>query len=185
MNEVEKLIEKLKKYYHVSTLSELGQKIEVPQTTISGWASRNSIKQISRKIYELNIPIKNDDDTLELENLIIENIRFNLASKIDSIFKYQKEHNLFWRPDILPKDIFLKILNIVRTDSSFGVDKSKTKEMLCHTIFDYNKTSTNAQNMSRIIMGNLSNLECYVLIKMPTAVIKEDLEVTPFFVLTN
>lgn len=58
MNEADILINKLQRYYNVGTLQALGEKIGVAQTTISGWSTRNSAKAISRKIYELNLPIE-------------------------------------------------------------------------------------------------------------------------------
>lgn len=58
MNEADILINKLQRYYNVGTLQALGEKIGVAQTTISGWSTRNSVKAISRKIYELNLPIE-------------------------------------------------------------------------------------------------------------------------------
>ena len=54
------LIEKLKQYYKVGTDKELGDRINVAQTTISGWKQRNSVSAIRRKIYELGLNIDLD-----------------------------------------------------------------------------------------------------------------------------
>lgn len=107
MNEAEILINKLQRYYNVGTLQALGEKIGVAQTTISGWSRRNSVKAISRKIYELNLPIE------------IENRYF--------VRKLEK--------DYLSRNVISKLCNI--SEKSYYVWKNKTHTKLITLLEKY------------------------------------------------
>ncbi len=202
MNEADVLISKLQRYYQVGTLQALGEKIGVAQTTISGWSTRNSVKAISRKIYELNIPIEIEKDNIqsledEIERLqslidesyklIIENIRFNLKPKLTNLFfEKQANNNLAWKYDIVTQNIFLKILDITREKSTFEIEKHKAKEFLLGTILDYRDNEmpksiiNQKENTKNIIAQNLSNLECYAIVKTPILIKHENLETIKF-----
>ena len=53
--DVDFFIDRLLKYYNVSTLSELGEHINTKQPIISGWKARNSISAVKKKCIELGI----------------------------------------------------------------------------------------------------------------------------------
>jgi len=175
MNEASKLIDKLKQYYRVGTSQELGEKIGVAKTTISGWKQRNSVNAIKRKIYELNLPINLndnnpsiDDDLDEIYSLIIDDAAYTAKQKL--VWKFENDIvtalNAYFAKDILKevikdlasdkdkytpgnmKDAFLERLKGVEV----GI-KVKKKNLLSHLIERY-----------------FSKLEVYALVHYPEIV---------------
>lgn len=70
LNEAEILIEALKNYYKVETISQLAEALGVSQPTLSAWRKRNSIGSIRAKCQELDIyyDIFETEETLEKIN---------------------------------------------------------------------------------------------------------------------
>lgn len=54
-NEAIFLIEKLLNYYNLTSLQELAEKLNIKQSSLSSWKSRNSINAIRNKCRELGI----------------------------------------------------------------------------------------------------------------------------------
>lgn len=54
-NEAVFLIEKLLNYYNLKSLQELAEKLDIKQSSLSSWKSRNSINAIKKKCRELGI----------------------------------------------------------------------------------------------------------------------------------
>ncbi|MDD3009523.1 MAG: helix-turn-helix domain-containing protein [Arcobacter sp.] len=54
-NEAIFLIEKLLNYYNLTSLQELAEKLNIKQSSLSSWKSRNSINAIKNKCRELGI----------------------------------------------------------------------------------------------------------------------------------
>lgn len=54
-NLIDQILDKLMSHYQVSTISQLAQKMEISQQTISAWKSRNSITAIKKRCRELGV----------------------------------------------------------------------------------------------------------------------------------
>ncbi|MCT7586621.1 helix-turn-helix domain containing protein [Aliarcobacter butzleri] len=54
-NEAKFLIEKLLNYYNLTSLQKLAEKLNIKQSSLSSWKSRNSINAIKKKCRELGI----------------------------------------------------------------------------------------------------------------------------------
>jgi len=73
MENVEDVIKKLSEYYKVNGITELANKISVPQSTISNWKRRNSVNSVKKRCRELDIykiifkntPNKNAKDLID------------------------------------------------------------------------------------------------------------------------
>ena len=55
MNQVDEIIEELFNYFNVGTISELAEKMNLKQSSVSSWKKRGSITAIKRKCRELGI----------------------------------------------------------------------------------------------------------------------------------
>lgn len=53
--ELEDIFDKLFDYFQISSISELAEKLEVSQPTVSKWKARNSLLPIKKKCRELGI----------------------------------------------------------------------------------------------------------------------------------
>ena len=73
-NEAIFLIEKLLNYYNLTSLQELAEKLNIKQSSLSSWKSRNSINAIRNKCRELGIynDIFGDLNTQNIQNQIID-----------------------------------------------------------------------------------------------------------------
>ena len=69
MKNIDEIINKLYRFYNVSTISDLADKLNMSQPAVSNWSKRNSITAIQKKCRELNIY---DEIFAESENLILE-----------------------------------------------------------------------------------------------------------------
>jgi len=101
-----------------------------------------------------------------LEYMIIENVRFNLKQKLDQLLLKPAWHDLL--SNIFPKKIFLDILEKMQDDPVLNIEKHRSKEYLISKIDNYKVVSINNANKKKLIElidKNLSNMECYVLIK--------------------
>ena len=54
-NEAKFLIEKLLNYYNLTSLQKLAEKLNIKQSSLSSWKSRNSVNAIKKKCRELGI----------------------------------------------------------------------------------------------------------------------------------
>ncbi len=98
--------------------------------------------------------------------LLIDYVKYNLKEKLNRILL--NHSGLKWLENIIPKNIFLKILKELSEDPKIEVDKYRSKEYLIQKIESYKVASINSLNKKKligIIKNNLSNIECYVLIK--------------------
>jgi len=98
--------------------------------------------------------------------LFIDYVRYNLKEKLNKILF--KAGMTKWLENIIPKNIFLKILKEISEDPKIEVEKYRSKEYLIQKIESYKVASINNSNKKQligIIKNNLSNIECYVLIK--------------------
>ncbi|MCT7533876.1 helix-turn-helix domain containing protein [Aliarcobacter cryaerophilus] len=73
-NEAIFLIEKLLNYYNLTSLQELAEKLNIKQSSLSSWKSRNSINAIRNKCRELGIynDIFGDLNTQNIQNQTID-----------------------------------------------------------------------------------------------------------------
>ena len=55
MSQVDEIIEELFNYFNVGTISELAEKMNLKQSSVSSWKKRGSITAIKRKCRELGI----------------------------------------------------------------------------------------------------------------------------------
>ncbi|MBS4069079.1 MAG: helix-turn-helix domain-containing protein [Sulfurimonas sp.] len=53
--EIDEIFEKLFQYFHVTTISDLADKLNMSQPSVSNWRSRNSVSAIKKKCRELDI----------------------------------------------------------------------------------------------------------------------------------
>jgi DNA repair ATPase RecN len=81
---IEYIFEKLYEYYNVGNASELSEKIESSQKTISNWKIRNSINAIKKKCRELGIYNEIFGDL----NTNVNNSKINIDFKDNSLSKY-------------------------------------------------------------------------------------------------
>jgi len=104
-------------------------------------------------------------DASRADPLFIEYIRFNLVSKIDMI----KGVGLIDRLNhLIPHKIFVSILNDIQNDEMFELQQGSSKETLINRIKGYEASlleTPSKKQLVGIIEKNLSNIECYVLIK--------------------
>ena len=98
--------------------------------------------------------------------MLIDYVKYNLKEKLDKLLL--KPGIFKWLENIIPKNIFLKILKEISEDPKIEVEKYRSKEYLIQKIESYKVASINNSNKKQligIIKNNLSNIECYVLIK--------------------
>lgn len=97
--------------------------------------------------------------------LFVEYVRFNLVAKIDII----KGVGLIDRlSNLIPNKIFKTILNDLANATDFELYQRETKKTLIHRIKGYEASILEKPSKSQLISlidKNLSNIECYVLIK--------------------
>ena len=98
--------------------------------------------------------------------MLIDYVKYNLKEKLDKLLF--KTGVIKWLENIIPKNIFLKILKEISEDPKIEVEKYRSKEYLIQKIESYKVVSINNSNKKQligIIKNNLSNIECYALIK--------------------
>ncbi len=98
--------------------------------------------------------------------MLIDYVKYNLKEKLNNLLL--KPGVFKWLENIIPKNIFLKILKEISEDPKIEVEKYRSKEYLIQKIESYKVASINNSNKKQligIIKNNLSNIECYVLIK--------------------
>lgn len=171
MNEADILINKLQRYYNVGTLQALGEKIGVAQTTISGWSTRNSVKAISRKIYELNLPIESGNEYFEFENLIVDNAIYSAKEKFRSYENSLIDWGLYKPAVNILKDVIKTIdYNEMSTDSAKKILVEKI------SVYEVSWFSLQAKNppkkkmISNLIQRYFSSIECYAICRYPEEV---------------
>jgi len=98
--------------------------------------------------------------------MLIDYVKYNLKEKLNKLLFKTGVFN--WLENIIPKNIFLNILKEISEDPKIEVEKYRSKEYLIEKIESYKVASINSSNKKQlvgIIKNNLSNIECYVLIK--------------------
>jgi len=86
-NEAIFLIEKLLNYYNLTSLQELAEKLNIKQSSLSSWKSRNSINAIKNKCRELGI-------YNEIFGDLNSNTIINIASEVNQAAKEINELNI-------------------------------------------------------------------------------------------
>lgn len=76
-------IDRLLLYFHISTITELAEKLGVAQQSISSWRQRNSVSAIKKKCMELGIY---NDIFGDLNNTLINNYQGSNISGIGQNF---------------------------------------------------------------------------------------------------
>lgn len=100
--------------------------------------------------------------------LLIEYARYNLADKLHKIFATKGEGIIDKLNKLIPNKIFVSILNDIQNDEMFELQQGSSKETLINRIKGYEASLLEAPSKKQlvgIIEKNLSNIECYVLIK--------------------
>jgi len=98
MNLADDIINKLFKYYDVTTIKELSQKINTPASTISDWRQRGAINPLRKKCKDLGI-YKEIFEDIDLHCSKISrkdiNVKLSLLNRRSLIFLYYiiKKHN--------------------------------------------------------------------------------------------
>lgn len=102
------------------------------------------------------------------EPLFIEYVRFNLGDKLHKIFATKGEGIIDRLNKLIPNKIFISILNDIQEDPMFELQQGSSKQTLIDMIKGYEASLLEKPSKSQlvdIIEKNLSNIECYVLIK--------------------
>ena len=117
-NEAIFLIEKLLNYYNLTSLQELAEKLNIKQSSLSSWKSRNSINAIRSKCRELGIyndifgdlnsnvnnfqnstniigqDFSNNSNAQHMQNIGNQlNIDKNILKLIDTLYSFAKTNN--------------------------------------------------------------------------------------------
>ena len=110
INEAEVLIDNLLSYYNVSGASELSDKINTTQQTISNWKKRNSVTALKKKCRELGIYNEIFGDLTHSNRISVNNNTGQLASTVQG----NQTQNLNQKEDeyIIPETI-LDDINIL------------------------------------------------------------------------
>ena len=113
MNMTVKAIDKLIEYFEIKTISDLAVKLDIAQSTISGWKSRNAIGALvdviaSKDLKALEYIFKNENIDYSRNNAsqnIMKsepNIDENILKLVDTLCSFAKTNNKF---DELKKDL--------------------------------------------------------------------------------
>lgn len=76
---IEILISRLIEYYNVQTITQLAQKLDTTQSTISGWRARNAIGALTDKVASVDPQALSSIFTSSSSNQIIQNNNGNNA----------------------------------------------------------------------------------------------------------
>ena len=98
--------------------------------------------------------------------MLIDYVKYNLKEKLDKLLL--KSNAITFLEKYIPKKIFINTLKDIATDPKIEVEKYKSKDYLIEKINSYKvATISNLKKKELIntIKNNLSNIECYVLIK--------------------
>lgn len=98
--------------------------------------------------------------------MLIDYVKYNLKDKLNKLLLKPGVFN--WLENIIPKNIFLNILKEMSDDPMIEIEKYRSKEYLIKKIESYKVSPINSSNKKQligIIKNNLSNIECFVLIK--------------------
>ncbi len=177
MNEASKLVEKLKQYYKVGTLHELGEKIGVAQTTISGWKKRNSINAVRRKIYELDLDIETDnthipaiDDEIEdIYTLLIDKAVYDAKERLLSKYENDLATKL---STYFEKDLLKEAIRDLAKDKDKYTPQNM-KEALLERLKGFEPgiiKDKQVQNLSTTIEKYFPKIEVYALVHYPEIV---------------
>lgn len=176
MDTVEEILESLFDYYKVSNVSQLAEKMNTSQARISNWKVRNSVSAIKRQCRELNIydeVFKSnssiEENILEEEinnvyEIMIENTKYQLKPKIYLLFNGTINEKIY---TFMSKNILLRVLEkLLKEEKTYPIKNAKSfllEEIKNTDIKFYEKYKLEV--LINIIKENLSDLECYTLIK--------------------
>ncbi len=98
---IEIALERLAIFYNTKTLTQLADKLNTNQSTISGWRSRQAFGTLIEKVlqvdeqalfYIFNNELNNDSCNSEIsEELIINSIEFRIIKRIRTEYSFQEE----------------------------------------------------------------------------------------------
>ena len=107
--------------------------------------------------------LENTDDK-QISYMFIEYVKFNLKDKIDKIFA----DIAHWSNKYIYTKEFVDALQNISSDPKFEIEKHKSKDVLIEIIEEFKIkgfSNIKKEKVISIIKNNLSNIECYVLIK--------------------
>lgn len=116
-----------------------------------------------------------ESDNTDMEYMLIEYARFNLKLKLDLILLKPLWIDISKK---FPKKIFLDVISEISNSPKIDIEKYKSKEYLLEK-FETHKpvlggwNKKNKELVIKLIKENLSNLDCYVLIKYPEEILPE------------
>ena len=114
-NEAIFLIEKLLNYYNLTSLQELAEKLNIKQSSLSSWKSRNSINAIRNKCRELGIYNEIFGDLNSTINTFHNtNFSGNSSGVDNSNNKNINSNNVDLDCDDLTKSLFNKLCNLYK-----------------------------------------------------------------------
>ncbi len=116
-----------------------------------------------------------ESDDTSIEYMLIEYARYNLKFKLDAILLKPMWIDISKK---FPRKIFLDVINEIKNSPKIDIQKYKSKAYLIEKFETYKPVleALNKRNKDlviKLIKENLSNLECYVLIKYPEEILPE------------
>ena len=98
--------------------------------------------------------------------MLIDYVKYNLKEKLDKLLL--KSNAITFLEKYIPKKIFISILKDISNDPKLEIEKYKAKDYLIEKINSYKVSTISSlkkKELINTIKKNLSNIECYVLIK--------------------
>ena len=147
MENVENILERLYSFYQLTGASELSEKIDVTQQTISNWKKRNSISAVKKRCRELGVY---DEIFDEKEKIYDEmNLKFNISQKRKILKEQCKKYDI--QTTTIKNLRLLYLFQELEKYSNENLEKS-LKDLLLNSNPLFNGLDVNSKN---IISENL------------------------------
>jgi len=157
--------------------------LDISDKTYYNWKDRPIITLLEKyftesdleEFLQTNSISRLESDNTDMEYMLIEYARFNLKLKLDLILLKPLWIDISKK---FPRKIFLDVIGEIRNSPKIDIQKYKSKEYLLEK-FETHKPALeklnkrNKELVIRLIEENLSNLDCYVLIKYPEEILPE------------
>ncbi|WP_141048338.1 helix-turn-helix domain-containing protein [Aliarcobacter cryaerophilus] len=160
MNITNMILEKMYSFYNVKTASELSEKINTSQKTISNWKIRNSIGAIKKKCRELGIypQIFSDLSIYQKTHLLSDNDHIRFENYFDEIFNH---YNVSTIKELSEKtNIPQSTISNWSQRKSISALKKATKELgIYEIIFDQAEKNYDAMNLKFNTIQRIKILE--------------------------
>lgn len=157
--------------------------LEISDKTYYNWRDRPIITLLEKyftkddleEYLETNRISRLESDNTDTEYMLIEYARFNLKLKLDLILLKPLWIDISKK---FPRKIFLDVISEIRNSPKIDIEKYKSKEYLIEKFETHKPTleklnKRNKELVIKLIEENLSNLDCYVLIKYPEEILPE------------